>query len=177
LKAGEHDRLFLNDGTGNFRDVSGELGPAFAEKWVSRGAAFGDLDDDGDLDYVVNVKDPGAPPRVMRNDLVHAGHGGGGPHWLSMKLVGAGRGRDATGAIVMLDVGDKHIAKTVVRANSYLSQCDPRLVFGLGSATKFGAIHVAWPGGSTSAPKVDGVDRFVTIVEPPPGDAKGDAGK
>jgi hypothetical protein len=177
LKAGEHDRLFLNDGVGNFRDASGELGPAFAERWVSRGAAFGDLDDDGDLDYVVNVKDPGAPPRIMRNDLVHAGHGGAGPHWLSMKLVGAGRGRDATGAIVMLDVGDKHIAKTVVRANSYLSQCDPRLVFGLGSATKVGAIHVAWPDGSTSEPKVDGVDRFVTIVEPPPGHAKSGAGK
>jgi hypothetical protein len=180
LKAGEHDRLFLNDGTGNFRDASGELGPAFAERWVSRGAAFGDLDDDGDLDYVVNVKDPGAPPRVMRNDLVHAGDksgGGDGPHWLSMKLVGAGRGRDATGAVVVLDAGSKRIAKTVVRANSYLSQCDSRLLFGLGSSTHVGSIQVRWPDGSTSEPKVDGVDQFVTIVETSPGDAKPAAGK
>jgi len=180
LKAGEHDRLFLNDGTGNFRDASGELGPAFAEKWVSRGAAFGDLDDDGDLDYVVNVKDPGAPPRVMRNDLVHAGDksgGGDGPHWLSMKLVGAGRGRDATGAVVLLDAGSKRIARTVVRANSYLSQCDSRLYIGLGSSTHVRLISVRWPDGSTSEPKVDGVDQFVTIVEPSPGDAKPAAGK
>ena len=180
LKAGEHDRLFLNDGTGKFRDASGELGPAFAERWVSRGAAFGDLDDDGDLDYVMNMKDPGAPPRVMRNDLVHAGDksgGGDGPHWLSIKLVGAGRGRDATGAIVTFDVGGKRLAKTVVRANSYLSQCDSRLLIGLGGSTHVGSIQVRWPDGSSSEAKIDGVDQFVTIVEPSPGDAKPAAGK
>jgi len=178
LKAGEHDRLFVNDGTGHFHDVSGDLGPAFAEKWVSRGAAFGDLDDDGDLDYVVNVKDPGAPPRVVRNDLVHASGGGlGAPHWISLKLVGAGRDRDATGAVVWFDVGERRVTKTVVRANSYLSQCDSRLLFGLGGETHVGPIHVTWPDGSTSEASVVAIDRAVTIAQPPRGGAKGDAGK
>jgi len=125
----------------------------------------------------VNVKDPGAPPRVMRNDLVHASHGGAAPHWLSIKLVGAGRGRDATGAIVMRDAGNPRLAKTVVRANSYLSQCDSRLLIGLGSSTHVGSIQVRWPDGSSSEAKVDAVDQFVTIVEPSPGDAKSGAGK
>ena len=128
----------------------------------------------------MNVKDPGAPPRVMRNDLVHAGDksgGGDGPHWLSIKLVGAGRGRDATNAIVTFDVGGKRLAKTVVRANSYLSQCDSRLLIGLGGSTHVGSIQVRWPDGSSSEAKIDGVDQFVTIVEPSPGDAKPAAGK
>jgi hypothetical protein len=182
LKAGEHDRLFLNDGTGNFHDVSGELGPAFAERWVSRGAAFGDLDDDGDMDYVVNVKDPGAPPRVVRNDLVHAPVGGeasDGPHWLELKLVGAGRGRDATGAVVWFDIlrSNRRVWKTVVRANSYLSQCDSRLLFGLGPTTKIGPVHVIWPDGSTSQTSVAVVDRIVSIAQPARGDSKPAAGK
>jgi hypothetical protein len=161
LKAGEHDRLFLNDGAGRFTEVSGALGPAFAERWVSRGAAFGDLDNDGDVDYVVNVKDPGAPCRILRNDLVH----GAATHWLTVKLVGAGRNRDAIGAVVELAAAGRTRVRTVARANSYLSQCDARLFFGLGGATGVERLDVAWPDGSRQSVEVEAVDRQLTVVE------------
>jgi hypothetical protein len=161
LKAGEHDRLFANDGAGHFKDLSGELGPAFAERWVSRGAAFGDLDNDGDVDYVVNVKDPGAPCRVLRNDLVH----GAATHWLTVKLVGGGHARDASGAVVTLTAAGRARAKTVSRANSYLSQCDARLFFGLGSATAVERLEVAWPDGSRQEVKVAAIDRQLTVEQ------------
>jgi hypothetical protein len=166
LKAGEHDRLFANDGAGHFKDLSDRLGPAFAEKWVSRGAAFGDLDNDGDLDYVVNVKDPGAPCRVVRNDLPH---GAAGPHWLEVKLVGAGRGRDAIGAVVALTAAGRTRWKTVVRAGSYLSQCDARLLFGLGEATQVDRLSITWPDGSRQEAQVDAIDRPLRIEQRAPG--------
>jgi hypothetical protein len=165
LKAGEHDRLFVNDGAGRFRDDSAELGPAFTERWVSRGAAFGDLDDDGDVDYVVNVKDPGAPPRVVRNDLVHAGHGGDGPHWLVVKLIGTGRARDATGAVVRVCAGGRTQTKLAGRANSYLSQCDARVFIGLGGATKIDTLEVRWPDGTRTSVAVAAVDGQLTIEQ------------
>ncbi len=159
LKAGEHDRLFLNDGSGHFTDVSEKLGPSFQTKHVSRGAAFGDLDDDGDVDYVVNVKDVGAPCRVMRNDLPR------GPHWLTVKLVGAGANRDAIGARVALRSGGNTQWRQVNRADSYLSQCDPRLHFGLGGATQVESLQVTWPSGRRQEVTVDAIDRMLVVKE------------
>jgi enediyne biosynthesis protein E4 len=165
LGAGEHDRLFQNDGSGRFKDLSAGLGSAFAEKWVSRGAAFGDLDNDGDVDYVVNVKDYGAPCRVVRNDLAH----GAATHWLSVELIGSGRDRDAIGAVVALTAAGRTRWKTVVRANSYLSQCDARLLFGLGEVTKVDRLSITWPDGSRQEAQVDAVDRPLRIEQRAPG--------
>jgi hypothetical protein len=180
LKAGEHDRLFLNDGAGKFTDVSEQLGPSFQKKLVSRGAAFGDLDNDGDLDYVVNVKDVGAPPRIMRNDLPHAPAASGGaageppatskpaanaPHWLVLKLVGAGRDLDAIGARVELTAGGRTQVRQVNRADSYLSQCDSRVFFGLGAATTVESLTIVWPTGPRQQVQVDGVNRMLVVRE------------
>jgi hypothetical protein len=174
LKAGQHDRLFLNDGTGHFADVSEQLGASFQTPHVSRGAAFGDLDDDGDVDYVVNVKDVGSPPRVMRNDLPHAPAASAatngatpssGPHWLTLELVGAGRDRDAIGAVVELVAGGKRQWRQVNRAASYLSQCDARIHVGLGAGTKVESLTIHWPSGRVQKVAVDGVDREVVVQE------------
>ncbi|MBL8840935.1 MAG: CRTAC1 family protein [Planctomycetes bacterium] len=142
LKAADPDRFFRNLGGFQFRDDSAQLGPDFAVGRVSRGAAFGDLDDDGDLDYIVNVKDVGAPPRLLRNDLPR---GASGPRSLTVELVGRAPNRAAIGAQVTLTdaLGAQH--RLVGRSNSYLSQCDPRPLFARRSDAA--EIEVRWPSG------------------------------
>ncbi len=162
LKAADPDRLFRNEGDFAFRDVSAALGPDFGAGRVSRGAAFGDLDHDGDVDYIVNVKDVGAPPRLLRNDLPR---GPSGPHHLSVHLVGAGMNRDAIGARVTLRANGRTQVRSVTRSNSYLSQCDPRLHFGLGSIRTIDALEVRWPSGRTQIVKVEAVDSPLEVRE------------
>ncbi len=142
LKAADPDRFFRNLGGFTFRDDSAGLGPDFAVGRVSRGAAFGDLDNDGDVDYVVNVKDVGAPPRLLRNELRS---GSAGPRALTVELVGLAQNGDAIGAHVTLTdaAGAQH--RLVGRSNSYLSQCDPRLHFARRSEAA--ELVVRWPSG------------------------------
>lgn len=142
LKAADPDRFFRNLGAFTFRDDSAALGPDFALGRVSRGAAFGDLDDDGDVDYIVNVKDVGAPPRLLRNDLPR---GANGPRSLAVELIGRAPNRAAIGAQVTLTdaLGAQH--RLVGRSNSYLSQCDPRPLFARRSDAA--ELEVRWPSG------------------------------
>lgn len=131
--------MYRNNHDGTFTEVSGTLGPALLEKRVSRGAAFGDLDNDGDIDIVINDLD--GPPMVLRND------GGNRHHWIRIKLEGSGGNRFALGARVKVTAGNL-VQKAEIRSGaSYLSQNDLRLHFGLGARKVADVIEVTWPAG------------------------------
>jgi len=129
--------LYHNQGNGKFKDVSSESGPGITERFSSRGAAFGDYDNDGDIDVLVlNMNDP---PSLLRND------GGNRRNWIKIKLVGTVCNRTAIGARVRVTTG-KHVQMDEVHSgSSVMSQGDLRLHFGLGEATSVDSIEVKWP--------------------------------
>lgn len=147
-------------GTGtSFIDVSASLGPAFARPAAGRGAAFADLDDDGDVDIVSANLD--GEPTILRND------GGNANHWLTVSLRGTRSNRNGIGAVVTVvdERGQTHsgICST---ASSYQSGSDRRVHFGLGGATAVKRVEVRWPSGTVQVLKDLAVDRIVEIVEP-----------
>jgi hypothetical protein len=164
---GQEPQLFENIGGGKLRDTSEQLGEFFRREWMSRGAAYGDYDNDGDLDViVVNLNSPAV---LLRND-------GQRNAWIELRLVGgmgrqpngAGKrsNRDGLGAKVALTAGG-HTQIAERRASaSYLSQNDPRLHFGLGSAERVDKIEIRWPSGKTQV-LTDVAARKLVVVEEP----------
>lgn len=153
--------LFRNLGNGKFAEIGAQLGGALNLEYSSRGAAFGDLDNDGDIDIVINNSD--ASPSVIRND---GGNRAG--HWLTLKLAGDPKSkspRDAIGARVFVTAGGNRQRGEVRSGGSYCSQSDLRVHFGLGSATKIEKLEVRWPGGRTEFFTAPAVDRILTLVE------------
>ena len=133
--------VFRNLGSGRFEELIEEAGPGMAAAHSSRGAAFGDYDNDGDIDIlVVNMNEP---PSLLRND--YTGSGG----WLQIALRGApGRSnRAAIGAQAILSYGDRVQTRAVTSQASFYSVDDPRLHFGLGSA-KRADLTIRWPSGT-----------------------------
>ena len=129
--------LYKNLGNGKFKDVSAELGPGISEKFSSRGAAFGDYDNDGDIDaLVLNMNDL---PSLLRND------GGNAKNWLKIKLIGTQCNRTAIGARVRVVTGKHAQMDEVHSGDSVMSQSDLRLHFGLGLAQTVDVIEVKWP--------------------------------
>ena len=127
------NQLFLSNGGINFVE---SVDVAIANQKVSRGTAFGDIDNDGDVDIVVsNLKDT---PTVLRNDSDNASR------WLSVKLVGTHCSRDAIGARVTVVSGGLTQIREVKSGSGYLSQNDLRLHFGLGDATRIDKLMVRW---------------------------------
>ena len=127
------NQLFLNDQGIRFSE---NLDAAIAQQKVSRGTAFGDIDNDGDIDVVIsNLKDA---PTVLRND------GGNASQWLTVKLIGTDCNRDAIGARVTVVSGDLTQMREVKSGSGYLSQNDLRLHFGLGAATSVDTLTVRW---------------------------------
>ena len=127
------NQLFLNDQGVNFRE---HPDAAIAQQKVSRGTAFGDIDNDGDIDIVIsNLKDA---PTVLRND------GGTASQWLAVKLIGTHCNRDAIGARVTAISGGFTQMREVKSGSGYLSQNDLRLHFGLGAATSVDTLTVRW---------------------------------
>ena len=129
--------LYKNLGNGRFKDVSSEMGPGISERFSSRGAAFGDYDNDGDIDaLILNMNDL---PSLLRND------GGNRQNWIKIKLIGTKCNRTAIGARVRVVTG-KHAQMDEVHSGaSVMSQCDLRLHFGLGKAQVADVIEVKWP--------------------------------
>jgi hypothetical protein len=149
--------LFRNLGKKKFEDVSTRAGTALAEPVVGRGAAYGDYDNDGDLDLLLTANN--GPARLLRND-------GGTNRKLRVALAGSASNRDAIGARVRLDLGGRqtvwHMVKT---GSSYLSQSELPLTFGLGARQKVDGIEIAWPNGRTERLPGVAADRAITIHE------------
>ncbi len=151
-------QLFHNNGDGRFSEVTARAGPALQELHSSRGAAFGDLDNDGDIDIVVNHIDEA--PGLLRND------GQGANHWIGFRLVGARPNRGAIGARVTVVTGDLRQMSEIHAGSSHNSNSDPRLHFGLGSRSVAERVEIRWPLGRVQALTNLPADRYHTLREP-----------
>ncbi|MBV8857986.1 MAG: CRTAC1 family protein [Acidobacteria bacterium] len=150
--------VFRNNRDGTFAEVGETLGAPFAEKHAARGAAFGDLDNDGDVDIVIN--NLGDAAQVLRND---GGNSAG--NFVLVKTVGVKSNRDGVGARVSVVSGDLAQKDEVRSGDSYLSQSDKRLHFGLGERTKIDSIEVRWPSGAVDKVTNAKVNSLVVIKE------------
>jgi enediyne biosynthesis protein E4 len=154
---GQPNQLFRNTGNGRFVEIVEQAGPSFQLLEVSRGAAFGDVDNDGDTDVLVTNNN--GPVRLLLNQL------GSRNHWLGLRIVGKS-GRDMLGAQVDIVVKKNQVLRRRVRTDgSYLSANDPRVLVGLGNATQVEAVRVRWPDGSVAEFKAPPVDRYTTIKQ------------
>jgi hypothetical protein len=148
--------LFRNLGGGKFEELLGGPGPAMEEVHSSRGSAFGDFDNDGDMDILVmNMNEP---PSLLRNDV------DGDGHWIKVLLEGTKSNRSAIGARVVVSYGDRKQVQAVMAQSSYLSVNDRRLHFGLGKETK-ASMQVFWPSGDMEAVEPIESNRLVVIRE------------
>jgi hypothetical protein len=152
--------FYRNNRNGAFAETGAEAGPAMNEPSVSRGAAFGDLDNDGDVDVVINNLD--GAPTILRND------GGNQNDFLALELIGGRGNRDAYGARVKVIAGDLVQIGEKRSGGSYLSQNDARLHFGLGRRAKVDAVEVRWPSGVTQKFVNLPVNNFIRIKEGDP---------
>lgn len=151
--------LLLKYADGKFTDISGDSGEVFQRPWAARGAAFGDLDNDGDIDIVVS--DYSAPAHLLRND------GGNRNHWIALDLRGTRSNRDAIGAKIRLTSGAGKMQYGMVSAaGSYLSSNDRRVFFGLGAESDIREISIRWPGGLAQVIEHPKLDQILRIAEP-----------
>ena len=148
--------MFRNLGNGKYEQLIEMAGPAMLERHSSRGSAFGDFDNDGDVDVVMWNRNE--PPSLLRNDLKSSNH------WLQVRLRGTASNRSAIGARVTLEFAGRKSTQVVLSQSSFYSASDLRLHFGLGAATG-AAITVKWPSGRSQVVEVDAVDRILEIVE------------
>jgi hypothetical protein len=157
----ERPQLFRNvDGT-KFVEVPPATGSGLAAVIPGRGAAFGDLFNDGHIDVVINNID--ATPTLLRNVVDN------GNHWLTLKLIGGPKSpRDAIGAKVFVTAGGFRQRADIVSGGSYGSSSDLRAHFGLGTATKIDKIEIHWPSGTHQVVTVPGIDRIVKVEEGKP---------
>ena len=155
----QRNQLFINDGIGRFREVTDVAGTALGVVAVSRGAAFGDYDDDGDIDILVTNCE--GPPTLMRNDGVNINN------WLRVRLQGTTSNRAAIGARVELVSGSLQLQDQVLGGGSYLSQSDLRLHFGLGSRNEVDVLRVFWPSGQIDEVRALAANNEVLIIETP----------
>jgi hypothetical protein len=148
--------VFRNLGDGRFEELIEEAGPGVAAVHTSRGCAFGDFDNDGDVDVLImNMNEP---PSLLRNDVSGKGH------WLKVLLVGVQSNRSAIGGRVVARYGGRAQAQAVTAQSSFYSANDRRLHFGLGEATS-ADLTIRWPNGGTEKVSNVEADQLVVIRE------------
>jgi enediyne biosynthesis protein E4 len=148
--------VFRNLGDGRFEELIDEAGPGVADAHASRGCAFGDFDNDGDIDVLIwNMNEP---PSLLRNDL------SGGGHWLKVLLVGVHSNRSAIGARVTARYGKRQQSQEVTAQCSFYSVNDRRLHFGLGSET-VANLNIRWSNGSTETIPNVASEQLVVVRE------------
>jgi hypothetical protein len=152
----EPPHLFHNTGNGKFNEVTQASGTAFASPRVARGAAYGDINNDGALDVLVGVN--GGSPALFKNV-------GATNHSLRVKLVGTKSNRDGIGAVVKLTAGGDVQSKALVSGSSYLSSNELVLTFGLAGHAQADTIEVRWPSGQVDTLKNVAADQIVTVKE------------
>jgi hypothetical protein len=154
----QRNQLLRNMGNGRFEDVTDRAGRVFALKAVGRGAAFGDIDNDGDVDVL--VVNSGGPARLLINGI------GNRSHWLGLRLVGGDRKRDMVGARVAVTRADgKTIWRRARADGSYASANDPRVLVGLGASADVPRVRVIWPSGRSEEWTSVAADRYTTLME------------
>jgi len=150
------NQLFRNLGDGRFAEITAEAGEVFGLSEVSRGAAAGDVDDDGDTDVVVTAIE--GPVRLLVNQVAQE------RHWLGLRLLDRSVDRDVLGArVVLLREGSPPLVRRVRTDGSYASASDPRVLFGLDRDAATGRVEVTWPGGPTEVWENLPADRYSTL--------------
>jgi len=155
---GQPNQIFRNTGKGSFVEIdAADAGAELQLPEVSRGAVFGDVDNDGDTDMLVTNNN--GPARLLLNQV------GNRNHWLGLHVVGK-NGRDSLGARVDVVTASGSVLRRRVRTDgSYLSANDPRLLVGLGVAKQVKSVRVRWPNGTIEEWKNVAVDRYTTLNE------------
>jgi hypothetical protein len=149
--------LHRNNRDGTFSEVAAQYGSALMEERASRGTAFGDIDNDGDVDIVVNDLD--SAPQLLRND------GGNKNNWIIVKTIGTKSNRDGIGARVKVVSGELTQIDEVRSGGSYISQNDLKLHFGLEKRASVDLIQVRWPSGTVDTLNNVTVNKVVTVKE------------
>ncbi len=147
--------LYRNNRDGTFSEISSQAGAALLEKRVSRGTAFGDLDNDGDVDVVINDLD--GAPMVLRNE------GGNRRNWIRIKAQSPAKNRFGIGARIRVVAGDLAQKSEIRSGGSYISQNDLRVHFGLGNRKSVDLIEVHWPGGGVTRLENIEVNQEITV--------------
>jgi hypothetical protein len=151
------DWLYRNLGNMRLKDVSAQVGASFSVPAAHRGAAFGDLDNDGRIDIVVTVLN-GEPQLLMNRSPNHN-------HWIILKLVGVTDNRDGLGTKVKITTANGVQYNEATTAVGYNSSSDKRVYFGLGNATVVERIELAWPTGVKQVLNNVVVNQILTVVE------------
>lgn len=152
----QRNQLFRNVGRGQFREITLEVGGPLLLQQSSRGAAFGDYDNDGDIDILTSVID--GRPMLLRNDSA-------GGHWITLRLEGTTSNRSAIGARVTIQTGSRRQVAEVRSGGSYISHNDTRVHFGLGTTATVDRVTVRWPNGTVEALGPASADRFYVVRE------------
>jgi hypothetical protein len=158
-------QLFLNSGSGRFREVSTAVGPDFPRPIVGRALATGDFDNDGDLDLL--AADLGGSPHLYRNE-----NGNQSGNWLLLQLEGKASNRMAIGAQIELIAGGMHAIGEVRTDGSYLAASDSRVHFGVGKSKQIDVLNIQWPSGKRQTLRSIRVNQLLKVTENHPSSAE-----